>query len=195
VPAFPHKEIHVLFPTTHPDSVPFLLVRPVSVSEGLVAATKPDAGDDDAETAEIPASKSVPPHSPPPPVVTTEHELPSVIVELHELEVSEMIELQRASDVDVLLTASETIEFPLDVEFPVHVEEAPALDGRAKTRRSAMKSSGARTAWARGFAIATIAALTAAGGTFAGLRVCHGAAGTAGWGSLGASLQTLHIVR
>jgi hypothetical protein len=152
-----------LIPTTQPDSLPFLLLRPNA------PAMKSDVLEDDAETTEIPASKSVPPHSPPAPVSTTEHELPSVIVDLCDLEASEAAEIQRATDVDGLLTASETIEFPL------FIEEEPTLDGRSETLKSAPKRPAARagTARGRGFAIAAVAAITAAGGTFAGLRVYH----------------------
>ena len=86
--------------TSHsqPDSVPFLLVRETAVAEDVV--------DDDAETTEIPSARSVPPHVPPARVVTSENELPTVIVELKEVEVAQP---ERASDVDGLLTVSEKI--------------------------------------------------------------------------------------
>ena len=89
-----------------------------------------DVADDDAETTEIPASRSVPPHVPPARVVTTDDDLPSVIVDLHaeRLEVNELVEMQRASDVDGLLTASETSEFP---------------GGADRRRGSAWRSTGA----------------------------------------------------
>ncbi len=176
-----------LFPTTQPDSVPFLLVRPVVEMKG-------DVVDDDGETAEVPVSKSVPPHAPPAAIVTSEHELPSVIVDLCALEASsevETVELQRASEVDGLLTTSQAMQAPpmppvepLEVAIPI--EEDHPLDSQGGTHSLKMRS-GSRAVRARGFAIAAVAALTAAGGTFAGLRVCH-VTGS----SLGAAF---HVVR
>jgi hypothetical protein len=177
-----------LIPTTtqadalQPDSLPFLLVRPSRPS----LAMKSDVLDDDGETTEIPASKSVPPHLPPAPVVTTEHELPSVIVSLFDLEIGESAELQRASDVDGLLTAVEVIEVTIPLEeVTIPVEVAPSIDPTSDTGRVIVRS--APRARSRGFAIAALAALMAAGGTFAGLKVCH-----VSGGSLGAAL---HVVR
>jgi hypothetical protein len=177
------KEIHDLIPTTTPlDSLPFLLVRPS-------LAMKSDVLDDDGETNEIPSSKSVPPHSPPTPIVTTEHELPSVIVDLVELRASEIAayakeakamrepsELQRDSDVDGLLTAAETFELTIPVEVipldvPLSFEPIEPLDPLDETG-PIMRPTQPRGR-SRGFAIAALAALMAAGGTFAGLKVCH----------------------
>jgi hypothetical protein len=87
------------------ESVPFLLVRPPSGVEDVL---------DDAETIEVPASRSVPPHHPPAPLTTNETDLPSVIVDLHEL-VSAQVEADRASDVDCLLAQfldGEPVELP-----------------------------------------------------------------------------------
>ena len=150
-----------MIPTTQPDSVPFLLVRPNA------PVMKSDAVDEDADTGEIPSSRSVPPHAPPAPVSTTEHELPSVILDLCERELSEAAERQRATDVDGLLTVSETLE------FPIPVDEQPVLEPHVETRPSVVAKGMVRRARARGFAIAAVAALMAAGGTFAGLRVYH----------------------
>src|SRR5271170_327011 len=124
---------------TQPDSVPFLLLREMAAAEDVV--------DDDAETTEIPASRSVPPHAPPARVVTSENELPTVIVELKEVEVAEP---ERASEVDGLLSVSEV-------------------------RRTAARTSfsGSRAGKSRGLAIALLAALSAAGGTVAGIKVFH----------------------
>jgi carbamoylphosphate synthase large subunit len=159
-----------LLPTSaQPDSIPFLLVRPA------LATSSDDVVDDEAETTEIPASKSVPPHTPPARVVTTENDLPSVIVELKEIEVAEV---QRASDVDGLLNVSVKLDFPLPVE------DKPTIDEVSPTRQS---RSRARAGKARGFTIALVAALGAAGGTFAGLKVCHISGGTLG--------AALHVVR
>jgi hypothetical protein len=134
---------------TQPESVPFLLVRETASADDVV--------DDDAETTEIPASRSVPPHSPPARVVTSENELPTVIVELKEVEVAEP---ERASEVDGLLTVSEKIA----------LEEIPSGVRRAAARRS---FSGSRGGTSRGLAIALLAALSAAGGTVAGMKVFH----------------------
>jgi hypothetical protein len=137
---------------TQPESVPFLLlVRETTSAEEVV--------DDDAETTEIPSSRSVPPHLPPARVVTSEQELPSVIVELKEVEVSEP---ERASEVDGLLRVSD--KFALE---DVLRAEAPRA---AVTRRSL---SGSRSGTSRGLAIALLAALSAAGGTVAGMKVFH----------------------
>ena len=136
--------------TQQPDSLPFLLLR-----DGAAAD---DAVDEDAETTEIPASRSVPPHSPPPRVITSENELPSVIVELKEVEVAEP---ERASEVDGLLTVSERIV----------LQDAPRSD--VKREGSRRSFSGSRVGTTRGLAIALVAALSAAGGTVAGMKVFH----------------------
>jgi hypothetical protein len=156
-----------LIPTTQhaqPDSLPFLLVRP------NVPAMKADVLDEDGETEEIPCSRSVPPHAPPAPLSTTEHELPSVIVDPIALgnTGNEAVEHLRATEVDGLLIASEP------VEFVIPVDELPTLDNDAETLRSAAKArASARSGKGRGFAIAAVAALMAAGGTFVGMRVYH----------------------
>lgn len=139
--------------TTHPESVPFLLVRPHTASEDVM---------DDAETAEIPASKSVPPHMPPARVTTTETDLPSVIVDIGELRASEAVEAERSTDVDVLLDVSESA---------LRVSGSPmkALE-TGRPMRPAAPAAGPRR---RGVAIALVAALMATGGTFVGFRVFH----------------------
>jgi hypothetical protein len=155
-----------------PDSVPFLLTRPPSAVEDVL---------DDAETTEIPASKSVPPHHPPAPVTTTELELPSVIVDLRELdgtsapgaawstqEASADVEAERASDVDGLLATfldGEIVELP-----------PPAIERNARSR-------------SHGVAVAVIAATMALGATVAGARVLHHT-------TAGLTLETaLHLAR
>ena len=129
-----------------------------------------DVLDDDADTTEIPASKSVPPHVPPARVITNETDLPSVIVELKELEVAEV---QRASEVDGLLVATEALEATVPVE---------EKGRQGQTQRSRIRSRAA--AGTPRLAIALVAALSAAGATFAGLKVSHVPAG-----SLGAALH------
>ena len=116
-------------------------------------------------------SADAPPHVPPARVITTETDLPSVIVDLKELEVAE---LQRANEVDGLLVATETLEA---------VDDEPSHAGQ--TRRTRVRSRAAGNL--PRFAIALMAALSAAGATFAGLKVSHVPAG-----SLGAAL---HVVR
>jgi len=136
---------------TQPESVPFLLlVRETAAAD--------DVADDDAETTEIPSSRSVPPHVPPARVVTSENELPTIIVELKEVEVSEP---ERASGVDGLLTVSEKIALE---------ETAPSAVRPRAARRS---FRGARAGTSRGLAIALLAALSAAGGTVVGMKVFH----------------------
>ena len=158
-------EIHTLLPSSssspQPDSVPFLLVRPVSSPPGAA-----EAPDDDAETNEIPSSRSVPPHAPPSALTTTETELPSVIVDLREMEASEEIERQRQTDVDGLLSTTDEIDLS---PFQLPIDHDAPLRPNVKTKRS-RRSSASR---AFGFAIAAVAALTAAGGTFVGMRVMH----------------------
>jgi hypothetical protein len=183
------KENTPLLPSTQPDSVPFLLTRP----NGLMTS---DVIDDDAETTEIPASRSVPPHAPPAPVVTTEHELPSVIVE--EVWAAEERETSgpspSRSDVDSLLTASETLEFPLPEAsrsvIPVTPLPVPEDWRQVQTevsRHGRAAGGPARRARVRAVVIAAVAALTAAGGTFVGLKVFHVSAGTLN--------AALHVVR
>jgi hypothetical protein len=150
-----------LIPTTthQPDSLPFLLVRPNALS------MKSEVLDDDGETEEIPCSRSVPPHAPPAPLSTTEHELPSVIVDPCVLGTAEAFS---GASVDGLLTATEAID------FVIPVDEQPTLqNGVPAVRSKARSSSRARSSRGKGFAIAAVAALTAAAGTFAGLRVYH----------------------
>lgn len=154
-----------MIPTTQhqPDSLPFLLVRPNAPT------MKADVIEEDGETEEIPCSRSVPPHAPPAPMSTTEHELPSVIVDPCALG-GETIEHMQATEVDGLLTASEP------VDFVIPFDEQPTLDTESDTVRSAAKAravSRSRSGKGRGFAIAAVAALMAAGGTFVGMRVYH----------------------
>ncbi len=150
-------------PTMQTDSVPFLLTRPTAV---LASDVIEDV--EDGETVEIPASRSVPPHAPPPALHTTEHELPSIIVDLCAVEPH--VELQRESEVDGLLCASETVEFPSDLAVPV--SEQITAETSAREVRLA-RATGARSARGRSLVIAAAAALTAAGGTFAGLKATH----------------------
>jgi hypothetical protein len=159
-----------LIPTTQhaqPDSLPFLLVRPNAPT------MKADVLDEDGETEEIPCSRSVPPHAPPAPLSTTEHELPSVIVDPAALGSagSDTIDRLQATEVDGLLTASEP------VEFVIPFDEQPTLDTESETLRSAAKARARfrsrSSGRGRGFAIAAVAALMAAGGTFVGMRVYH----------------------
>ena len=142
--------------TTSPPSVPFLLVRPPSGAEEVL---------DDADTAEIPSSRSVPPHAPPARVTTAETELPSVIVDQVGFDASEGAEARRAISVDI----------PVDVTAPLDL------------RDSTLRSPQTRGSRGRGIAIALLAAAMAAGGTFAVVRVLH-----VSGQSLGAAL---HIVR
>jgi hypothetical protein len=107
--------------------------------------------------------------------VTNENDLPSVIVDLKELEVAE---LQRASDVDGLLVATEKLE------APVAVEEEPGAWDDEHTRPSQIRTRARSKVPA--YAIAFVAALGAAGATFGGLKVSHVPAG-----SLGAALHVL----
>jgi hypothetical protein len=137
--------------TTRHDSVPFLLVRPPSSVEDVL---------DDAETTEIPAAKSVPPHAPPARVTTMENHLPSVIVDLHSADAREEPEAQRESSVDGLLDASERRTLPLPV----------MMSGPSEVT---LPSVEARPARGRGVLIALLAAAMAAGGTFAVVRVLH----------------------
>jgi hypothetical protein len=142
--------------TKSPDSDLFL-AHPLTAYEDDVEVL------DDADTTEIPASKSVPPHVPPSRVVTHENELPSVIVDLKELE---MAEAERISAVEGLL-------FTVETQDQAHAEP---------TRRSVLRPR--PFAPATKLAIALVAALGAAGATFGGLKVSHVAPG-----SIGASLH------
>jgi hypothetical protein len=197
------KENAVLLPNTQPDSVPFLLTRPTALMTS-------DAIGDDAETTEIPASRSVPPHAPPPAVVTTEHELPSVIVDAWSTELRPNASVSgltggpsgelghRPSGVDSLLSASETLDFPLPQSSassgpvipvtPLPSEEDPLRAETELTRIGGhVGRRSARRARVRALIIAAVAAVTAAGGTFVGLKVFH-----VSGGALGAAL---HVVR
>jgi len=185
------KENAVLLPNTQPDSVPFLLTRPTALMTS-------DVIDDDAETTEIPISRSVPPHAPPPPVVTTEHELPSVIVDAWDMEIRTTSDANvRPSEVDGLLSASETLDFPLPAlsastrpvipVTPLPIEEDPLGAETELTRIGHVGRRSARKARVRAIIIAAAAALTAAGGTFVGLKVLH-VSGSA----LGAALHVVH---
>lgn len=149
--------------TTQPDSLPFLLTR----SAELMSADAIE-DDDDGETGEIPSSRSVPPHCPPVGMITNETDLPSVIVD-GDVE-DEHVELQRESDVDGLLYASETLDFPLEPVVPAsqQVTGDVSEDVRAITQRTRVRSGRGRT-----FLFATAAVLTVAGGALAGLKVTH----------------------
>jgi hypothetical protein len=159
-------EVHLLSAlpaTTSPESEPFLLVRPSS-------RDVTDVNDD--EDTEEPAAKSVPPRTPAPAVTTSENGLPSVIVDLRELE-DELAELEsavqqqcaqlearRTSDVDGLL---ESID--VSVAAPEDVRRQPTLPSieREPTR-----------GFARSFAIGLVAALVICGGALgAVLHLAH----------------------
>ena len=161
----PRRHLDLFLTGNHPDSAPFLLVDPMTPSD--------DVTDDEADTTEIPASRSVPPHVPPARVVMLEDDLPSVIVDLRELEVAE---LQRASEVDGLLVATDALAATTPIEVAPRRQEQT---GRSRIRP--------RSALVPRLTIALVAALSAAGATFAGLKVSHVPAG-----SLGAAL---HVVR
>jgi hypothetical protein len=150
-----------------PHSDSFLVAPPMAAEDDVEAI-------DEADTAEIPASKSVPPHVPPARVVTNEGELPSVIVDLKEVE---RAETDRASEVDGLLVATEA-----KVEDLVPVIEADHRE-LEPTRRAVVRP---RVSTAPKLAIALVAALGAAGATFAGLKVSGVSAG-----SIGAALHVL----
>jgi hypothetical protein len=80
--------------TSFPESAPFLLVRPSDRDVTDVLDNEEDAD-----------AKSVPPRPPPSSVRTTEQSLPSVIVDIRELEAAAAAEEERvpSADVDVLL--------------------------------------------------------------------------------------------
>jgi hypothetical protein len=135
------------------ESLPFLLVR---------AGETDDEVDEDMVTTEIPSARSVPPHAPPARVVTSENELPTIIVELKD---QEMAEPERVSAVEGLLT--ESAKFALNGQ-PRSRDATP--DDRSQAARGSSKS---RRGKARGVAIALVAALSAVGGTVAGMKVFH----------------------
>ena len=134
------------------ESVPFLLGR---------TGETDDEVDEDMVTTEIPSARSVPPHAPPARVVTSENELPTIIVELKDQEVAEP---ERVSAVEGLLT--ESAKFALGAQ--ARLDAAPGEAESAKPR-----PSGSRRGKARGVAIALVAALSAVGGTVAGMKVFH----------------------
>ncbi len=131
--------------------------------------------DDDTDTTEIPASKSVPPHVPPSRVVNSERDLPSVIVDLKELEVEETA---RASEVDGLLVAVDCLT--VEVAAIGEIVEVPYAPRGEATRRSILRARPSRAAALPKVAIALAAALSAAGATFAGLKVSHVSPAAAG---------------
>jgi hypothetical protein len=145
--------------TTSPASEPFLLVRP------SLARDVTDVSDEEPEE---PAAKSVPPRTPQPAVTTSENDLPSVIVDLRDLEddlaqlESEVqqqcaqLEARRTSDVDGLL---ESVDLGV-VSFE-DVRRQPTLPAieREPTR-----------GFARSFALGLLAALVIGGGAFEAVR-------------------------
>jgi hypothetical protein len=135
------------------ESLPFLLVR---------AGETDDEVDEDMVTTEIPSARSVPPHAPPSRVVTSENELPTIIVELKD---QEMAEPERVSAVEGLLT--ESAKFALNGQ-PRSTDATPG--DRSQAARGSSKSRGGK---ARGVAIALVAALSAVVGTVAGMKVFH----------------------
>jgi len=156
-----------MFPTSSPESTPFLLVRP---SSGDVT--------DVLEDEEEPASKSVPPRPPPSSVRTTEQTLPSVIVDLRELEATEEEEAVRSSDVDGLL---EAIEAHASARDSRRVQTLHVIEPVAAPRVSRTPSG------SRSVTIALLTACVLAGTTFAGLRVYHVSPSTLG--------AALHLTR
>jgi hypothetical protein len=138
--------------TSHPDSTPFLLVRP---SSGDVT----DVLEQDEEDS---GAKSVPPRPPPTSVRTTENTLPSVIVDLKELEATEEEEAQRSSDVDGLLDDGllEAIEAHAHARDSRRVQTLHVIEHRQGSAR-------------RNAAILLLTACAVAGTTFAGLRAYH----------------------
>ncbi len=82
------------------ESIPFLLSRaPIDVPLA-----------EDVPEGEPERARSVPPHAPPARTESEEGGLPSVIIDLRDLEASEEAEVRRASDVDGLLADAEVLE-------------------------------------------------------------------------------------
>ncbi|HEY2516027.1 MAG TPA: hypothetical protein VGI39_34385 [Polyangiaceae bacterium] len=128
------------------------------------------------DTVEIPSSKSVPPHAPPARVVTTENDLPSVIVDLRDMERNEAL---ASIEIDGLL--AEPIEIPLpaiEIEYRAQQSTLPSV-----TAKPASRSTSGR-GWIFGL---VAAAMALGGGAFVGARALH-----ASGHSLGAAL---HITR
>ncbi len=109
------------------------------------------------DEAERHPAKSVPPHVPPTPrVATYESDLPSVIVDLAELEASarleaasDLIEVQRTSDVDGLLAATDALP-----DMRRREATLPSIDRGLPRKRGA----------ARGFVLGLLAAVAIGGG-------------------------------
>jgi hypothetical protein len=146
------------------ESVPFLLVRASSGGAGGEEMTE-DVSDVSSEH-EIPVSRSVPPHAPPARTPMPE-DLPTIIVDLREVAVTEEQEAQRASEVDGLIAAAEEIA----------VSEGRILIVASQPARRS-----------RGVVAALLLTALAVAGTFAGLH----ARGLSAHDSVGASL---HIAR
>ena len=164
---FPTLEDHLQTQSAHVhESLPFLLVRPSSTVEEL----------DDMDTVEIPSSRSVPPHAPPARVVTTETDLPSVIVDLRDLERNETL---ASMEIDGLL--ADPIEIPLpaiEIEYRPQQPTLPSVEAKAAPRAPSGRG------WIFGL---VAAAMALGGGAFVGARALH-----ASGHSLGAAL---HITR
>lgn len=153
-------EVLLLPAATSPESEPFLLRAPLARNRDVT-----DVSDDEDEE---PAAKSVPPRAPLPAVTTSENDLPSVIVDLRDVEddlaalesaVQEQcaqLEARRKSDVDGLLEAVNLSVVPFE-----DVRRQPTLPGIERE-----PSRG----FARSFALGLLAALVIGGGAFEAVR-------------------------
>ena len=131
------------------------------------------------DTVEIPSSRSVPPHAPPARVITTETELPSVIVDLRDVERNEAL---ASMEIDGLL--AEPIEIPLpaiEIEYRPQQPTLPSAFAKAAPRA---RTQSAGRGWIFGL---VAAAMALGGGAFVGARALH-----ASGHSLGAAL---HLTR
>jgi len=149
-----------------PESAPFLLVRASSRDVTEVS---------DEYGVEETAAKSVPPHVPPVRLAASgENDLPSVIVDLRDLEAGEQVEAQRKSELDGLLASTEDLPAVMQVPLmstplqPIDVrreqQTLPAIDREPRRARSSV----------RGFALGLIAAVAIGGGALgAFLHLAH----------------------
>jgi len=138
--------------TSHPQSTPFLLVRPSDrdVTDVL----------DDGEGE---PTKSVPPRAPPSSMTTSENNLPSVIVDLAELEASEPV----ASPNDDAVPSSEVDGLLESIEA-----HASARDSRRVQTLHVIERTRAPHAF-RNAAIVVVSACVLAGGAFVGVHTHH----------------------
>jgi hypothetical protein len=157
-------EVLLLPAATNPTSEPFLLVRAAPARP----ARERDVTDVTDDEPEEPAAKSVPPRTPHPALTTKENDLPSVIVDVRELEEDlarlerevqqqcAQLEARRTSDVDGLLER-------------VEVSAEAFEDVRRQPTLHTVEREPAR-GFARNFAIGLLAALTIGGGAFEAVR-------------------------